>query len=197
MTRYPLSGDSGSGSSSGQNKEALPLWLLRGLPFLQPNPSLPRVSLRNLNKLALSNPSPPVLTLPGEPNPDPNPSSWLPAAGLRIGIAKAGQFEFSKPKTLFSNIPHSREGRLGKMKSLNLFSISKSQSRPGVSKKPTSTFLVSRAAIRPQPWEPLTFASFSRNDPKSDPKTLQIIRRSFKNAQIRFPVGSCRERAKF
>jgi hypothetical protein len=68
--------------------------------------------LRNLNKLALSNPFPPVLTLPGKPNPDPNPPSWLAAAGLRIGIAKAGQFDFSKPKTLFSNIPYSRGGKL-------------------------------------------------------------------------------------
>ncbi len=80
------------------------------LPHLHRNPSLLRVSLWNLNKLSLSNPSPPVLTLPGEPNPDPNPPSWLAAAGLRIGIAKAGQFDFSKPKTLFSNIPYSREG---------------------------------------------------------------------------------------
>jgi hypothetical protein len=59
----------------------------------------------------------------GEPDHDSNPLSSLATAGLRIGMAKAGQIHSPNPNSLFSLTAYSRERLPGEMKTPNSFSI--------------------------------------------------------------------------
>jgi len=105
-----LPGESWPGSSSGPKQgrdPSLPLAGLHSLP--KPNPSLPRLPLRKPTKLHLLSPFPPVLTPPGEPDPDSFPLPSLATAGLRIGIAKAGYLHSDKLNPLSLLTAYSRD----------------------------------------------------------------------------------------